>query len=214
MIVVGKAYRITTTEAKTMAQLTITAVELATMLRNHKGCQFASLDYETEPRELYKKANGSRKADAPKCPAVSVRTVGKGIMLGADYSNRVNNQRKREEVAEDFTPQMPNGYTHVQGLYAITSTGAPAMLYSLPKAGTEQDQKGTKTFHDENGDVVTEDKLKGFRKPARQSYGKSQGIEDQIQWRCIKLENILAIRAYGNEYEIDHAIEQPATVTA
>lgn len=191
--------------------MNITPAQLAHILRNHKGCQFSSIDYETEPRELYARAGGSRKGDAARCPAVRVRTVGAGIMLGADYSNRVNNQREREGVEADFVPQMPNGYTHISGLYAVTSTGTPAMLYSLPKAGTEQSVKGTRTYHDENGDIVTSAELAPFRKPPR-TEGYSQGVEDQIQWRCIKIANILALRYNGVEYEID--AEDEDTVTA
>jgi hypothetical protein len=191
----------------------ISTTQFAELLRNHKGCTFASVDYQTEARELYKRENGCRKHSTPMCPATQVRKVGMGIMLGADYGNRVANQRKREGVEGEFTPQAPNGYDLVGGLLATTKTGAQAMLYSLPKAGTKQSVKGVKTFLDANGDVVEDSELVKFRKPPKPQSSR-QGTEDMIQWRCIKISNIIAIRFDGIEYEITADAQETADAPA
>ena len=85
----------------------ISIAQFAELLRNRKGCTFASVDYQTEARELYKRENGCRKHSTPKCPATQVRKVGVGIMLGADYGNRVTNQREREGVKVSSPPKPP-----------------------------------------------------------------------------------------------------------
>ena len=183
--------------------------ELADLLRNHRGCKFASVTYENEPSELYAREHGSRKHAAPRCPAVKKRVAGKNIMLGADYGNRVNNQREREDEQADFTPQAPKGYRHIAGLLAETSTGALAMLYSLPRAGRRN--QGTTTYFDKDGDVVAEDRLVNYRKPSRPN-GNSQGVQDEIQWRCLKLSNVVAFNYMGKDYEIED--DDEAIVTA
>jgi hypothetical protein len=179
----------------------ITVSQFAELLRNRKGCSFASVDYQTECRELYARENGCRKHSTPKCPATHVRKVGKGIMLGADYGNRVSNQRVREGVVGEFKPETPRGYDHVGGLLAITKKGHQGMLYSLPKAGTDQAVNGVKSFINVDGDIVADSELVKFRKPAK-VYESRQGTDDLIHWRCIKIENIIAIRFDGVEYEI------------
>lgn len=158
----------------------ITTTEMIEMIRNQKGCTFATIESNTDP-----KAKAS-------CPFKKVEKITRqNVMIGFDYENAVNNQRSREEVEAEFK-SAPRRWGKRVDLKTVEHKGA---IYL-----TTATLNHYSTVYKADGELIeTEAILPHLPKKYTTS---RQGLEKKIIYRDFKAENIQKITINGEKYEV------------
>ena len=121
-----------------------------------------------------------------------------------NYENAVNNQRKREGITEKFVSQgLPWG-EWVEGgeNKIITHKGEYYLRYYDGKKANKNNGTGESIYHYEDGTELTEQELelmKQFKSKAKPK-SKTQGVEEEVQPRAIKINGLNRVTIGGNTY--------------
>jgi len=167
----------------------ITTVQLIEMLLNWSfGAQPASVQYETSP-----KLNKEGKTEYPD-GITKIANV--GVMIGYNYENSVNNQRKRENEIADFMAQKlwrGKGKRLSPALSTHLDNGSHYLTYKM--------QQTFKSFY---FDSVLNFIPKSLLKPFFPVYdtAKAQGVEKAVYHRELKIANIRKLKFRGTTYEV------------
>lgn len=154
---------------------------------------FVSLTLNTEPKLLAK--DRVTKEPRPFQKLTKVQSF-VNAMIGSEYEARVNNQRKREGVAEAFEAEKASGRTRINSILSHKDGDESQMYLSL------YIDKATATetvYLDEKNTAYTWEQVKNFLPPPKQGNAK-QGVENEIRIIAPKLESITAIQAFGKVY--------------
>ena len=156
---------------------------------------FASMTIATEPKLLAK--NRTTKEPRPFQKLTKVQSF-VNALLGADYENRVNAQRKREGVEESFEASKASGRTRINALLSHKDDSAEQLYLSvyIDKATFK-----TTAYVDENDNVYVYESVKDYL-PLPKTGNDKQGIENEIKIIAPKLESIKAIITFGNQYDM------------
>lgn len=158
------------------------------------GVRIVSLFTATEvPLRAKSKVTGER------CEIGSVvRHCWRNGMIGANYSNAVNNQREREGIEDEFNPLLLwNGKgRYVEGSKRIvehTEKGTKYLAFYPKSVDNCPIVADDKYYAD--GIEVSKDEIEEFLKDSGTS--ERQGTEKKIFWRTIGLDSIRAIKFSG-----------------
>ena len=125
----------------------------------------------------------------------------RNVIIGADYSNAVNNQLAREEKVGDFTPEnLWKGKGRRVSKFTVEHTeSGEKYLCILPKTDSENCNV-TKSIYIDNatGNEVEFSSLKDFLPPYNET--ESQGTDKVVHWQVIKLENVIGLKSGELEY--------------
>lgn len=164
-------------------------------IANLKACTAVSIEYETEPKLLKK----GRDSGEP-CP---YETIGKvnviAGLIGADYSQSVNNQLGREDKITDFVPQARKWGTLMENRMLVVHTNKQNETnYYLQMHVKSSD---TPIYIWGNTEIAKSEIAEYLPKA---SAPKTQdALDKKVVLRDIKLSNIRMIRMLGEEYIID-----------
>ena len=185
----------------------ISEKELANRLENFTGASFVSIVTETEPKMNVK----SRLTKEPNPYIGRVKRVAvRGGMIGADYSNAVQNRR----VAEDHPGAMDgqefraealwNGKgEHVNGSKCLARHKGTGALYLVfyPRQDSEGDVVVKESEWLCDGQPIEVSALASYLPPVREGSPR-QETERPVAWRTIALENITSITIGGETFTI------------
>lgn len=125
----------------------------------------------------------------------------RNVVLGADYSNAVNNQLAREEKVGDFTPEnlwKGRGRKISKFLVEHTDTGEQ-YLAVLPKTDSENCNVTKSVYIDnETGAEIEANLLKDFLPEYKES--ENQGTDKVVHWQVLKLSNVIGLKSGELEY--------------
>jgi hypothetical protein len=155
--------------------------------------------HTTEPKEIRK----TSKFDRSKKRDFTVQKVSVGTyLMGTEYSNMVNNQRKREGIKDEFNSLKPTGKSYVPGSRLILEADnyvgryylALFPVYNNPKV------KWEKYYFDENGEPIHESDLAEYVSDAIPSGSGRQGTEKEIRMITPNVQNIVDLKLWGNNW--------------
>ena len=168
----------------TALQTVVVSVEsLLAILLDVKGCPFASIVVETEPR--------MRKTDNPHMGTVKRSSM--AIQLGIVYENSVNNQRDRENVEERVEVQERRWGQRIPKTTMVEHNGSFYLEAKIVNV------KETAYFN--NGVEIDAEELKPFLYVRKQS--KTQGDEKPVVLRDFKMSSIRELKLNGNHYMVE-----------
>lgn len=157
----------------------ITTAQMINMIREQKGCTFATIRTNTDPK--------ARKA----CPIAGLRKISHlNVMIGFNYENAVNNQRTREEMEADFVSQ-PRKW----GKRVDLKTVEHNLNVYLTTATLNHYET---SYQDAKGNPVAEETIKSFLPVSKPS--ATQGTEKEIIYRDFNADNITEITMNGETY--------------
>lgn len=158
------------------------------------GSKIVKLVLETEPKLLKK----GRESKIP-CPVERlIKRSELSAMLGSNYGNAVNKQREREDKEPDFEPRLlwKGEGEHVEGSpFLVKRKGNDQKFYlafRLLKTLKE-------TYFLPDGSEVSPDWFKEFL-PAWKGESEAQGVEKEVVWRTVLLENVKSVIYDGKEW--------------
>ncbi len=151
-----------------------------------------------------------------KYPAGVARLALRGVTLGACYGAAVNRQRAKDEMpgAGEFIPELLwNGKGIYHSPYTVQHSGKGTVYFNYKPMTIETDTEiGSMAFNwkDKWTDVSTGREIVGMELTdlcenwlkANPHKAERQGVEHDVQWRCLKLENVVEVR-YGDIFQID-----------
>lgn len=159
----------------------ITVNEMIAMIREQKGCTFATIRTNTDPK--LKKS----------CPIVGVRKLSHlNVMIGFNYENAVNNQRTREESEADFVAQ-PRKWGKRVDLKTVEHNGK---VY-LTTATLNHYETEYQTLL---GQKVEKAEIEPFL--PKKSPSTTQETEKEIIYRDFDSNNIVEITMNGETYKV------------
>lgn len=175
----------------------LTPSEFAAMIKEMKGCQFASISYQTETAAIDKKLVGGKRN--PYNGQLSSITEICGIQIGANYENAVNNRTD----GKDFVAESLPWGEWIRPNYLIGHKGNIYLRAYKTKATK------TEVSYYQNGSIVeNDDTLKEIKANIR-SNGDSKrqsemGIEekDQVKPFNVNIANIKTAVIDGTTYII------------
>ena len=160
----------------------ITINQLENILRSRRGAFPITIKAVTKPTNVL-----------PNCPFQDLTKVSTiNAMGGWIYEQAVNRQRIREDKEPDFTPFPRRWGTRVRGTPFVEHEGK---LYFEAKV-----QKRLETAYFSGQQAVGLDRIQPFLRNKEE--GISQQVEAPIVLRDYLLENIVAVRVGGEEYEV------------
>ena len=177
----------------------ITRQQLVDIIKNLKGCQFASLVYTTDIAAMDKKLIGGRKC--PYYGRVNTTTEMASVQIGYDYENAVNN-RIDEEGVTFKAESLPWG-TWLRPNYLITHKGNTYLRAYLAKT-----TKVATTYYLDGelpADGYAIEDIMTYIRPSHTSARQSEvGIEEskQVKPLTINIANIAYAVIDGCKYII------------
>lgn len=177
-----------------------TSKELAETLKNFKGSSVCSMELTT-----IVKANKTSRIN--KSPFLSMfkgdvyRTYKEYGTFGVSYENAVNNQRAREDVSEKFTSnELPWGEWFSENKVIIHKGDFYLRYYVGMNANSNADKDSI--YHYEDGTELTATEINNLKDflPPKSSGSNTQGIEKEVQPRCVKMNGINQIKVGGTVY--------------
>jgi len=160
----------------------ITTAKMVEMIVEHKGTEFATIEVLTDAK--------LKKTGNPFEGTVMKRSK-MNVCIGFNYENSVNNQRSREEVEEEFKSQPRRWGTRID-LKTVAHNGNVYL--------TVKSEKCLSTSFELDGTIISEGKIKHLL--PKKYVSKTQGVDKEVVYRDINVENILAINFRGEEYII------------
>ena len=158
----------------------ITTAQMIEMVRTQKGCTFATIEANTDP-----KAKAS-------CPFEKVEKISRlNVMIGFDYSNAVNNQRSREEIETEFK-SAPRRWGERVDLKTVEHKGNTYL--------TTATLNHYSTVYKADGEVIDADAI--AQHLPKKSTSSRQGTEKKIVYRDFKASSIKEITMGGETYEV------------
>jgi len=165
---------------------------LTEFLRNRKGSEFVSLTYRSEPKLL----KNNRETDEPNPYGRIFKVANIRGIVGFDYANSVNLQRKREGNSEVFTAQsLP------WGLHVLRNDGKISPLVSNKGRiylRVKEESVSDSIYVTEAGQEIPYAAIRGLLPLKRQNSGR-QEVEKTVRIRTYAVENIRNIRIGGEE---------------
>jgi len=159
----------------------ITTAKMIEMIRSQKGCSFATIKTNTDPK--VKKS----------CPFASVRKLSHlNVMIGFDYSNAVNNQRTREEVETEFK-SAPRRWGERVDLKTVAHKGK---IYLT----TATLNHYSTTYKDGVGNEIPKEMLEAHL--PKKSSSSRQGVEKTVIYRDFDASNVTEITMMKETYEV------------
>lgn len=179
-----------------------TECQFVEFLGERKGSEFISFKASTVVEFLKKNRMTKEPAQYRTGDVVKVTKV--NVQIGADYSNLVNNQRRREDKPADFVSEGPrwgktiNGWpllVHVKGgepkaYLRCSILRSYGVCYEVEfEDGTREAMEGKPCYIEvSTGRIINPDFLYPImKKPSR---AKKQDLEQEIVWRTYGLEGI------------------------
>lgn len=129
------------------------------------------------------------------------KIAARNCIIGADYSNAVNNQLAREDKVGDFQPEKlwKGKGRRVSKFMVEHSETLEQYLAILPKTDGENNNITESVYIDNDSGLEIDVKtLKDFLPPYKES--DNQGTEKAVHWQVIKLENIIGLKSGEFEY--------------
>ena len=176
-------------------------MELATIqsiLDTRKGTLFVGLVTQTSPRVTVKHRDTRQPLPADWRDIEKVTT--QNVAVGTSYGAAVNRQRDREGVADTFdTGPIMNGMESVQGYPALRyhpSRDTHYLAYQAVPNG-----HGSTVYRTASGVPLTADEvdtLRGYLPKPRKV--EKQGVERDVIWRTVSIENIVSIKFNAHTY--------------
>jgi hypothetical protein len=185
---------------KLIERLIMNAIE-ALLLKN-QGVSFATITTTTNPIDKTKKAQIAFKDMFPEHSAV-VKVGRRQVSIGNNYQKAVNNRLEKCEKSPDFiADQQSRAWSRrlSEGLIQHKESAQLYVEYYYLSAN-----KSVYVYQWENGTELTEQEL-AMVKPlfAKSSSSKKQeeaglDADDQVKVNIVKLENVVSIKAFGQE---------------
>lgn len=123
------------------------------------------------------------------------KIASRNCIIGADYSNAVNNQLARENKVGDFEPeQLWRGKGRRISKFTVEHTEShDEYLAILPKTDSENCNV-TKSVYIDNatGLEIEYNSIANFMPPIKEN--DNQGADKPVHWQVIKLENIIGLK--------------------
>ena len=174
----------------------ISRSEFVNIVKNMKGCTFATIRYTTSVESVNKKLVGGKKN--PYYDRVNTATESVGIYIGASYQNGVNNRISDPDTTFE-EERLPWG-TWVHYKYLIAHKGGFYLRYYLAKntrTETSVYVDGTKA-----DDATAKDVKANFRPYSGSNRQAEVGIseEDQVKPCTANVANIVSVTMDGHIY--------------
>jgi hypothetical protein len=190
----------------------VTPAELLTILESgHHGAKIVQLLVETHP-----KLNKKNRTTGEPCPHANgvTRIARRRIVLGANYGNAVNRERRAEGEIPDFQPQAlwyGHGQRHRPYTVQHDVTGR-IYFFGLPQQQAIDDSDTGRTcvvdddvwYDTATGEPIDPATLVDYLPPLRKA--DNQGVRHDIQWRIFPLDEIREL-TYGG---VCYMVQQPA----
>ena len=158
----------------------ITTAAMIEMIRNQKGCTFATIESNTDPKPL------------KSCPFGKVEKITRqNVMIGFDYSNAVNNQRTREAIEQEFKAA-PRWWGVRVDLKTVEHKGSTYL--------TTATLNHFSTVYKADGQVIDSEVIKPHL--PKKSSSSRQETEKQVIYRDFKAESIKEITMNHETYQI------------
>jgi hypothetical protein len=190
----------------------VTPADLLMILENgHHGAKIVRIVVETHPR-----LNKKNRTTGEPCPHVNgvTRVARRRIVLGADYGNAVNRERRAEGETPDFQPQsLWYGHGQRHGPYTVQhDTTGRIYFFGLPQQQAIDDTDAGRIclvdddawYDTATGESVDPATLVDYLPPSRKA--DNQGVRHDIQWRIFPLDEVRELVHGGMCY----TIHQPA----
>lgn len=159
----------------------ITTAQMINMIRDQKGCTFATIRTNTDPK--------ARKA----CPVANLRKISHlNVMIGFNYENAVNNQRTREQAEADFVSQ-PRKWGKRVDLKTVEHNGK---VYLTTATLNHYET----SYQDIQGNPVAKETVEPFMPVKKPS--ATQGTEKEIIYRDFDANNITEITMNGETFTV------------
>ena len=191
----------------------VTIPELIEILEAKNGSKIVGMFTRTAPKMLVK----HRKTKEPNkyLDGELIRLAHRTVILGANYEGLVNKQRAVEGVEETFVAEeLWHGKGAKHRVYTVQhkETGE---IYFAYKPQVAEPEHAPKVHADEwqfNGVKLTDAEVKDLKENLLTASGdaKKQGLEKQVFWQTLDLDNLMALQYGGEQYIIDHSI--PANI--
>lgn len=157
----------------------ITTVEMIGLVRENKGCTFATIETNTDPKPL------------KSCPFNKVEKISRlNVMIGFNYENAVNNQRTREEVEADFVAS-PRKWGVRKDLKTVEHKGKVYL--------TTATLNHFSTVYIADGKVVDSSEVAPYLPKKSEP---QQGLEKSVIYRDFDAQNVKVITMNGETYEV------------
>ena len=155
-----------------------TPADLIDFLNKLQGPMVAVLKTKTEVK-MNKKDVETKSIENPYAKIFKIQDV--EVQINADYTAAVNNGRLMEGKEQDFEVSRAKWGTPLSN---TVSQNAEQLYVKV----IENKKVGSPTYITEDGEIVSEDKIKPFM-PVRKG-ATGQDLEDQVKVKAFKLENI------------------------
>ncbi len=165
----------------------ISTAQLTGILMAIKGHKFLTITTETEPK--------MRKTNNPYYGFIIKRSTA-NVSMNFEYSNVVNNRREKEGNEEKFTPKPRKWGERIDGTCFVMHNGAMYMEVHYKSAPSNVEY-----FDTRDNSVVPKDMLTQYlQEPNTTAVAESQGLENAVILRDIKIGNIKECKVNGEHY--------------
>ena len=173
--------------------------DLVNEMMNFKGSSACSLEMTTKLKTNKKSRTNKELLFTDVFQGDVYKTYTECGNIGIDYSNAVNNQRKREDIEEHFESQsLPWGEWVKPNLLIKHKDEFYLRMYS----GMNTNGITEVIYHYEDGKELTEAEialLKDFLPPPK-AKSQTQGIEKEVKPKAIKINGLNKITVGGKTY--------------
>jgi hypothetical protein len=193
----------------TNSSVFVTPAQLLGILESsHHGAKIVQLVVETHP-----KLNKKSRTTAEPCPHPNgvTRIARRRIVLGADYGNAVNRERRAEGEIPDFQPQaLWYGHGQRHGPYTVQHDVTGRLyLFGLPQQQAIEDTDAGRMcvvdddlwYDTATGEPVDPATLADYLPPSRKA--ENQGVRHDIQWRVFPLDEVRELVHGGVCYTVE-----------